>query len=233
MEAMNLVEYDSQFENLISEYQVKYGDKALIVYMLRLQLLSELFKGLILGESGEVASLFNKQYMSIKSSMGELKMANENKPKPLLHQFENYEVLEFSHKYFADHYQNQVSRFQADIVTLIPTNILKFAVGKWYLYVYGPNHSLTIFNKSFMPLEMLNGRNGFPTHPMISFRTHLKVLCAGELFITKDSQNRLGIIINNKSGHYKPDNRQLEFTANQIIEQFKIPSKNVYQLAYM
>ncbi|PTM22723.1 hypothetical protein DA798_05555 [Lactobacillus sp. PFC-70] len=230
---MDLVKYNSQFENLISKYQIKYGDKALVVYMLRLQLLSELFKGLILRESEETKHLFDKQYIAIQKNMTGLKIANENKPKPVRHYLKNYEVLEFSHEYFANHYRNQMSRFLNDIIILTPINIKQFAVGKWYLYVYGSNGSLTIYDKAFMPLEMLSGRDGFPTHPMIGFKTNLEVLCAGELFIAKDFQNNLGIIINNKSGHYTPSNRQLEFTANRISHQFKIPDKNVYQLAYM
>lgn len=78
---MNLVEYNNQFENLISKYQIKYGDKVLVFYMLRFQQLSELFKSLILRENDIIDSnrkvpLLFVEFKASVPALGVLKKQN-------------------------------------------------------------------------------------------------------------------------------------------------------------
>ena len=79
---MNLVEYNNQFESLISKSQIKYGDKVLVFCVLRLQLLGELFKSLILRENDIIDSnkkvpLLFVEFKTLVPAPGVLKKTND------------------------------------------------------------------------------------------------------------------------------------------------------------
>lgn len=200
------LEYIKNFEKLVAEYKSRYGNYSEIVFILTSELLTALlFVREYVGRDF-VNEKFTETYSELIDINRHLSTPTGNyKP---MHRCSNG-AIEFDKKYYDENYKGKWEKFKDKIVEVGKNDLLEYSIFKWYLYILTPEKKLIIFNEPFSQLDILISRDEYPKHVTLAYNSDLRVLCAGEILIGKDQNNELNFIINNKSGHYRPNKNDL------------------------
>ncbi|WFC03545.1 hypothetical protein [Lactiplantibacillus pentosus] len=230
MEENELLSVIYEYRSLVHQYQEKYGTHSLIVHALKLTFLSRILK-----YYPNQSEKFNKEFLNDLSSVRKLV-----KMMPVPHG--NWEpmsvdsstnLIHFDTDYYNRVYLPILDKYQDGILKLTAQTLHDCEPAKWYLYVMGPQGDILIFNQGFTPLEVFKDRSELPKHAILAEDFDLSVVCAGEIFWTFDSnQNNVKFIINNKSGHFKPDYDHLHWCSRLLCRTFNISDEKVIQIDY-
>ncbi|MEH7043890.1 hypothetical protein ACIQF3_26670 [Bacillus thuringiensis] len=130
-------------------------------------------------------------------------------------------------------YRNEVKPFIINV-----DNPINIENNKWYMYVVTIDNKFLILDSPLTTVELITGRNSIlleniqPQHPhLLCDYEELKVKSAGELlFVTEKENNNIQILINNKSGHFKPDISSLDNAALTLSGILKISEKQIHKI---
>lgn len=200
------LEYVRNFGELVDGYKNKYGNYSEIMFVLT----SELLVTLLFVREYIGVDFVNKKFTETYSELIDI---NRHLSTPT----GNYKPMHrcadgtigFDKVFYEKNYKDKWDKYKTKIVEVGEDDLLKYSIFKWYLYILTPERKLIIFDKPFSQLDMLISRDEYPKHVTLACSSGLKVLCAGEILIGRNQNNELNFIINNKSGHYRPNKNDL------------------------
>lgn len=199
--------YD-KYRRLVEFYKEKYSEESLIVYVILLQFLT-----VVNNFDNSNYDIFCNLLSSVKRMAKHLKMPN-NAWEPMSVNERNQ--IHFNNKYYHDHYEEEFEKYCCNFIKVTRNSIGDYAIGKWYLYIIDECHNLVIYDKPFLPIDILSDRSGFPKHAVLAYRSNLNVYCAGEILLSRNDNGNVRAILNNKSGHFKPDSGHLKIAVNSL-----------------
>lgn len=205
MEDKKLEGYMEKVDDLLNYYQGKYGKYTEIVYLLMMDVLAELLSVKQQCSDTDAKSIVKKVkelHHQACQIMNYLKTPVGNYDPT--HRFPDGSI-EFDEKYYLEKYDGLWKRYSDDIVCLNNENIFEYANFKWYLYVLTKEKNLVIYKVPFLQIDTLIDRTNYPKHVFLAHKSNLKVLCAGEILLGTDKYGNLISVVNNRSGHYKPN----------------------------
>jgi hypothetical protein len=230
LENKELLSTVSEYRSLVHQYQEKYGAHSLIVHALKLTFLSENFK-YYPNQLEEFNEEFLDDLLSVRKLIKRMPAPHGNWEPMVVDSHTN--LIHFDDDYYNRAYLPILSKYKDNVLRLAPQTLYDYEPFKWYLYVMGPQGDIVIFNQGFTPLEAFKNRDTLPKHALLAECFDLNVICAGEIFWTFDSRrNNVKFIINNKSGHFKPDYDHLHWCSELLCENFKINNDRVIQIDY-
>jgi hypothetical protein len=221
-----------KYELMLQSSINKYGNNGIGTLIVRLNYLAFIIKNQLTEEKNTVIEIL----------LSEIKQHyNYKRPENLgaFHNKINEEVLySFSEELFNERYKINIQENQKYIVKLNEHSPFwnSFHDLHWYLYVVDRNDDLIIFNKSIMVTDLIINRDVFTdegtrvVHPVLVPDT-LTVKTAGEISFIKKGNEVEGIVLNNKSGHFRPSAESLyhaerylyKLFANKKVQIFTIP----------
>ena len=198
----------NKYIDMINDYEIKYSSNSLIVYMMMLQLLT-----VMNNLESDDSDCFLEILTRVKHMARRLKMP-QNKWEPMSVNDKN--LIHFDKKYYIEHYLGDFEKYSKRIIKIDMDNIRKYSIGKWYLYIIDENFNLIIYDCSFNPIDILYDRLNYPKHAVLAYNSNLNVYCAGEILLKAKDNNYVSAILNNKSGHFKPDLEHLKI-ADKVL----------------
>lgn len=207
------VKYVQELSDLVAHYKKKYGVNSEIVYTLMMELLTFQFmlKETLCGN--DMDEKFISTYSELVDIIRSLKIPTGNyKP---MHKCADGSIS-FDKDYYQENYGNELEKYKEKIIEVDNMSLLEYATFNWYLYVLTKSRKLIIFKEPFSQFEMLFNRDMYPKHVVLAYNYGLTVLCAGEILIGKDKNNSLSLIVNNRSGHYRPDSNNLSIVKKYL-----------------
>lgn len=146
-----------------------------------------------------------------------------------------FEYIDSDKKYIFDPEQTnllQKKTFEIQDLSLLNTLSLQ----RWYIFAFTLENRLLILDSPQSTTDLIIGRKGtignlVPEHPLLlGNQDRFLLKSAGELFITETVDNKEKIIIlNNRSGHFKPTAESIELVKDKLIA-IGISPKNIIQI---
>lgn len=104
--------------------------------------------------------------------------------------------------------------------------------GAFYIYIITTDRNLVI---SSMPIPiqetLINTFRSKITHTNLAKRYGLSCYMAGEIIFIKSKDNKIrGIYANNKSGHFRPGNENIELAKSILSDKLKISNADIFFL---
>lgn len=132
------------------------------------------------------------------------------------------DMLCFDSEYYISQVEKLSHKFEHNMVELESDALSAMEPG-WYLYVVSTSKHIIIYDEPFEPIQSIFRRNGtdFPTHDMLANQCGLKVIGAGEFYLSK-AGTKPAIILTNKSGHFRPNEKYLHISAQVFSNTFSL-----------
>jgi hypothetical protein len=217
------------FRRLLSRYSDQYGDNSNACLIVRLTLLIYLIK--IEYSQIEIDSLCKRicdQY-------------NFERPNPLENKTKISVINHISVYSIRSEKNELIGRnlinIEEKIINLNCLEDLSFIQSDcWYLYCFTKANELKIFDYPWKTKNLILNRDkpvieGFPIiHPILVFKDNFSVIGAGEVCFIKNTTQLKGVIINNKSGHFRPNPDSLMYVRNFLSHIFGLNEKNIITL---
>ncbi|RSI10594.1 hypothetical protein [Streptococcus sanguinis] len=215
------------FYDLLDKYSKEYGDNSNACLIVRLSLLTYLLKHHIaLCNINSLANRIVEQYNFERPEPREVKfeIVLDNNRESYHIQEERNEIIDLDFE------------FDDELITLNKNNISKLKDSKWYLFCFTPEEELIIFDYSWSTTELISERNKplvknhSLIHPMLVSHNNYNVVSAGEICVVHEKNVLKGIVINNKSGHFRPNSTSLDYVKEFLIRELNIDSKLIIKL---
>lgn len=218
------------FYSLLDKYSSEYGDNSNACLIVRLSLLTYLLKFRVELDSTTITSIVNRiiaQYNFERPEPREIKYKKFIDSKGR----ENYQIKESKNEILGLNF-----KIENKIIILNKDNFDRLNDSKWYLFCFTPDEELIIFDYSWTTTELISERNKplvgeHPLiHPMLVSHNEYKVISAGEICIVHEDGLLQGVIINNKSGHFRPNSVSLDYVKEFLKEELNIEDNLIIKL---
>lgn len=226
------MDLNEQFKVLLSQSEKKYGELGIGTLMVRLQYLTFLIK-----ENSALTGTIDEILRKVLIQYNFERIPTASVEKYIFNKVENGEIIySFDEQYFTEKYAKAFPLAHEGIYKITKTNIFSLKDSMWYLYVIDKNNNLIIYDAALTTTELVLNRNnllinGVPlVHPILSYPSNLEVKAAGEITFIHSKQKLHGIIINSKSGHYRPSSNCLELAVKTLVEVFEIPTDIIFKI---
>lgn len=213
---------NDQYSKILQENIMKFGDMSMGVLMVRLHFLIHLIKTSQFQEKAmnEVLQKIIEQYNY------------ENMPESSLQKYIRIEEDEkttgktyvFDESYFRKTYSDALPDASLRIKKIDSIkDIDPLEDSSWYIYTVSQENELIIYDAPMSISELVLNRNTTTVngvqivHPILVHDKELKIRTAGEICFIKDKDSLKGVILNTKSGHYRPDPFSYDITESILV----------------
>ncbi|WP_161804071.1 hypothetical protein [Lysinibacillus macroides] len=122
----------------------------------------------------------------------------------------------------------------------MPEQFNNIKINNWYIYVTTLDDKILILDSPQTTTELITGRKNNlwgdvqPEHPLLLCDyENLIVKSAGEMLVTNDKvSDDMHILINNKSGHFKPNVSSIKITKTLIKKYLNILDDKIHTIPF-
>ncbi|MDT2012925.1 hypothetical protein [Carnobacterium divergens] len=200
----------------------KYGEFSLAVLSLRLTYLEYLLKKKTL-DITLIDQLQNDIEITYNSDV-----RPESKLKEYMFRSNTNDnvIYKFSSDYFYENYHSVIPDIEQHIIRIKNYKELSLCKDlRWYVYALTNDDELILLNNPMNAIDLVLNRNDYKinniaaVHPMLVYKEDFEARMVGEVAIIYDDAGNLpvSVIINNKSGHYRPLAKDLRY----VVDFFK------------
>ena len=233
--SIELQEMNNQYENILRDKISKFGDMSIGALIVRLHFLAHLIK----------TSQFHEATMNQVLQKVIEQYYYENLPLSSLQQYITIEkdeknageVYVFDEDYFQKNYCNALPDASFNIKNISSRKDISLLEDSlWYIYTVNQENELVIYNSPMTVSELVLNRNSTTinnvqiVHPILVHNKDLKVRTAGEICFVKNGDLLKGIILNTKSGHYRPDPFSYKVTEEILISKFDLKPDEIIKI---
>lgn len=227
--------------NVLSEAEKLYGKYSLGTVFIKYQILATSLE-LKINNSDKTLKLENEVIKATKLLQEHYQISNR---KQLSHDrqymwakkinYQGREVLKYNQEKYTERYSLSGKEIQDKIFVLSDEVESKIIPNKVYMYAINADLEPIIYLQPIPFQDLLFGRqrlkvnNGRIAHPVLLDSHGLMAVGAGEVIFVKDkiSDNIKGLIINNKSGHYRPSGDSLEKVKEAFSNNLGLVPENI------
>lgn len=232
-------EYISIYSELfmkLEEYTESYGYYSVAALIIKYHLLFNSFELYINEKMNEGYSDVEKNLKIVQDHYNSTdpidRNSNYNTIKVSINEKEAYL---FDTEYYYRHYYKYGEHLQNNIFNINQKNTDLLLTKQFYLFVLNKNLEPLIFNEVINIRDFIVGRRDLKVgenrvvHPILLHKYNLIALAAGEIILIKNHKSRRveGVIINNKSGHYRPSIKTLDVMKDSLAKSLQIPNENI------
>ncbi|MEK5230215.1 hypothetical protein MHB42_00210 [Lysinibacillus sp. FSL K6-0232] len=140
-----------------------------------------------------------------------------------------------------DQYDRHKNEIKTRIINMdMPEQFNNIKINNWYIYVTTLDDKILILDSPQTTTELITGRKNNlwgdvqPEHPLLLCDyENLIVKSAGEMLVTNDKvSDDMHILINNKSGHFKPNVSSIKITKTLIKKYLNILDDKIHTIPF-
>ncbi|MED1625118.1 hypothetical protein [Bacillus pseudomycoides] len=226
--------------DILNYYSDKYGYYSVAALIIKYHILIKSFDFYINGEDKDFKEKFYRAKEMLQDHYNNTSRTPNFNPdaNPIQSFVIDGEIqIEYSKFSYQEKYSLSGESVQEKVLKVCSEHSNLIDANKFYIYAINTNNEPIIYMNSIPISELIRGRryltyNSLPiVHPILLHKESLIAKGAGEvIFIKNRLGNVSGIILNNKSGHFRPPVSTLNRVKKSFSEYFKISMKNIIDI---
>ncbi|HDR7495005.1 TPA: hypothetical protein QCX40_005747 [Bacillus cereus] len=221
--------------NLLKDYENKFSNYALATLYIKYNILFMALNIKVDTETPEskvevfkAANLVQDHYLQSnrkKESIQE-NVASKN--------YHDLKVLQYDEKKYREIYFETGKLIQNDVTPVSKKISNLITPGKVYMYAVNAQMEPIIYTKPIPVQDLIFGRqrlkleNKKIAHPVLLHNYNQMAIGAGEVIFIRNNNNEIaGLILNNKSGHFRPSGQTLTTVKEAFIKKLNLNSNNI------
>lgn len=221
--------------NLLKDYENKYSKYALATLYIKYNILFMALNIKVNTESPESKVEVNKAAHLIQNHYLHSNRKNESTQEYVVpKKYNELKVLQYNENKYKNIYFETGEQIQNDVIPVSKNINNIITSGKVYMYVVNAQMEPIIYRIPIPVQDLIFGRqrlkleNKKIAHPVLLHNYNQMAIGAGEVIFVKNNRNEIaGLILNNKSGHFRPSGHTLTLVKEAFIRKINLNSDNI------